>query len=116
MKVKTYFYKNIYTFKIHNDDGVWLRLNAESASKWCPHATISTGGGVVLEAWALQYNQHQGKLLLAPLDEPKSILGEFFKDTIHKRRVDIPAERRRKGNKWEIKHEDSSSYDYYGKL
>ncbi|RZF32318.1 hypothetical protein LSTR_LSTR001782 [Laodelphax striatellus] len=49
--------------EIHNDDGVWLRLNAESTRQYC--------SGSHAEAWCLQYNQHLGRtLLLPPLHEP----------------------------------------------
>ena len=77
-----------------------MRLNAESAAKWCHHATLSSGGGAVLEAWALQYNQHLGKTLLVPVDEPKSILDEIIKVTINRRDrpdVTMSKERKRKG-------------------
>lgn len=52
--------------QVHNDDGVWLRLCADSIKEWC-HNGFS-------DAWVLQYNQHLGKTLLVPLEEPKSII------------------------------------------
>ena len=42
-----------------------------------------------MEAWALQYNQHLGKTLLVPVEEPKSILDEMIKETILRRLPDI---------------------------
>ncbi|XP_075230357.1 E3 ubiquitin-protein ligase MYCBP2-like isoform X2 [Lycorma delicatula] len=60
--------------EIHNDDGVWLRLNQETIRQYCSSAYA--------EAWCLQYNQHLGKTLLLPLQEPKSILDHVIKETI----------------------------------
>nr|XP_022909947.1 E3 ubiquitin-protein ligase MYCBP2 isoform X2 [Onthophagus taurus] len=54
--------------EVHNDDGVWLRLSAETIKQY---GCIATG-----EAWCLQYNQHLGKTLLLPVEEPKSTLDE----------------------------------------
>ncbi|KAJ8916891.1 hypothetical protein NQ315_013359 [Exocentrus adspersus] len=59
---------------IHNDDGVWLRLSAETIKQYC---TVS-----VMEAWCLQYNQHLGKTLLLPVEEPKSILDQIVTEAI----------------------------------
>ena len=42
--------------------------------KWC-----SNGNS---EAWALQYNQHLGRTLLVPVEEPKSILDELIKEAV----------------------------------
>jgi len=36
--------------------------------KWC-----SGAGDSQHEAWALQYNQHLGKTLLVPVEQPKSL-------------------------------------------
>ncbi|XP_073976386.1 MYC binding protein highwire isoform X3 [Rhodnius prolixus] len=58
--------------EIHNDDGVWLRLNQETIRQYCE--------GVYTEAWCLQFNQHLGKTLLLPVQEPKSILDVAIKD------------------------------------
>ena len=78
----------IYSFfQIHNDDGVWLRLSAESIKRWCPAAVGANNG--LTEAWALQYNQQLGKTLLVPVDEPKSILDEIIKETILRRLPDL---------------------------
>ncbi|XP_009072132.1 PREDICTED: E3 ubiquitin-protein ligase MYCBP2-like, partial [Acanthisitta chloris] len=47
---------------IHNDDGVWLRLNDETIKKYVPNMNGYT------EAWCLSFNQHLGKSLLVPVD------------------------------------------------
>ncbi|XP_056648043.1 E3 ubiquitin-protein ligase MYCBP2 isoform X1 [Diorhabda sublineata] len=60
--------------EIHNDDGVWLRLSVETIKQYC-NLTIT-------EAWCLQYNQHLGKTLLLPVEEPKTILDQVINDTI----------------------------------
>ncbi|ESO93791.1 hypothetical protein LOTGIDRAFT_205644 [Lottia gigantea] len=52
--------------EIHNDDGVWVRLSPDSIKDWCDNGYV--------EAWCVQYNQHLGKTLLVPVDEPKSVL------------------------------------------
>ncbi|XP_034938609.1 E3 ubiquitin-protein ligase MYCBP2-like isoform X2 [Chelonus insularis] len=51
--------------EVHNDDGVWLRLNSETIKNYC-----STNPS---EAWCLGFNQHLGKKLLIPLDDTKPI-------------------------------------------
>nr|XP_054484261.1 E3 ubiquitin-protein ligase MYCBP2 isoform X24 [Agelaius phoeniceus] len=48
--------------EIHNDDGVWLRLNDETIKKYVPNMNGYT------EAWCLSFNQHLGKSLLVPVD------------------------------------------------
>ncbi|XP_018102757.1 E3 ubiquitin-protein ligase MYCBP2 isoform X7 [Xenopus laevis] len=48
--------------EIHNDDGVWLRLNDETVKKYVPNMNGYN------EAWCLSFNQHLGKSLLAPVD------------------------------------------------
>uniref|UniRef100_A0A8C2YGI1 E3 ubiquitin-protein ligase MYCBP2 n=1 Tax=Coturnix japonica TaxID=93934 RepID=A0A8C2YGI1_COTJA len=60
--------------EIHNDDGVWLRLNDETIKKYVPNMNGYT------EAWCLSFNQHLGKSLLVPADESVSSTGDFFKD------------------------------------
>ena len=62
--------------QVHNDDGVWLRLSADSIKEWCNNGFT--------DAWCLQYNQHLGKTLLVPLDEPKSMMEEILGETIRK--------------------------------
>uniref|UniRef100_A0A1B6EGK8 PHR domain-containing protein n=1 Tax=Clastoptera arizonana TaxID=38151 RepID=A0A1B6EGK8_9HEMI len=62
--------------EIHNDDGVWLRLNQDTIRQYCNSAYS--------EAWCLQYNQHLGKTLLLPLQEPKSILDHVIKETMQR--------------------------------
>ncbi|XP_069061348.1 E3 ubiquitin-protein ligase MYCBP2 isoform X12 [Pleurodeles waltl] len=60
--------------EIHNDDGVWLRLNDETVKKYVPNLNGYT------EAWCLSFNQHLGKSLLVPVDEPRSNADDFFKE------------------------------------
>ncbi|XP_062420974.1 E3 ubiquitin-protein ligase MYCBP2 isoform X2 [Pungitius pungitius] len=48
--------------EIHNDDGVWLRLNDETVKKYVPSMNGYT------EAWCLSFNQHLGRSLLVPAD------------------------------------------------
>uniref|UniRef100_A0A671LHM8 E3 ubiquitin-protein ligase MYCBP2 n=1 Tax=Sinocyclocheilus anshuiensis TaxID=1608454 RepID=A0A671LHM8_9TELE len=48
--------------EIHNDDGVWLRLNDETVTKYVPNMNGYT------EAWCLSFNQHLGRSLLVPVD------------------------------------------------
>lgn len=67
--------------QIHNDDGVWLRLSADTIKQYCNIATI--------EAWCLQYNQHLGKTLLLPVEEPKSILDQVITETIMRKLPEI---------------------------
>ncbi|XP_053398701.1 E3 ubiquitin-protein ligase MYCBP2-like isoform X4 [Mercenaria mercenaria] len=62
--------------EVHNDDGVWLRLCADSIKEWCNNGFT--------DAWVLQYNQHLGKTLLVPLEEPKSIIDEILNETVKK--------------------------------
>ena len=67
---------NISITQIHNDDGVWLRLSHDSIREYCTNGHI--------EGWVLQYNQHLGKTLLVPVEEPKSITKEIIKETIRR--------------------------------
>ncbi|XP_062492916.1 E3 ubiquitin-protein ligase MYCBP2 isoform X11 [Pezoporus occidentalis] len=60
--------------EIHNDDGVWLRLNDETIKKYVPNMNGYT------EAWCLSFNQHLGKSLLVPIDESRCNTDDFFKD------------------------------------
>ncbi|XP_064481849.1 E3 ubiquitin-protein ligase MYCBP2-like [Ornithodoros turicata] len=60
--------------ELHNDDGVWVRLSPETIKTYCQNGYS--------EAWCLQYNQHIGKTLLIPIEEPKSVLEEFFSDKV----------------------------------
>ncbi|XP_056320942.1 E3 ubiquitin-protein ligase MYCBP2 isoform X8 [Danio aesculapii] len=48
--------------EIHNDDGVWLRLNDDTVKKYVPNMNGYT------EAWCLSFNQHLGRSLLVPVD------------------------------------------------
>ncbi|KAK9891458.1 hypothetical protein WA026_014691 [Henosepilachna vigintioctopunctata] len=67
--------------EIHNDDGVWLRLSMDTIKQYCQNG--------VIEAWCLQYNQHLGKTLLLPVEEPKTILDQVISDTIRKKLPEI---------------------------
>ncbi|KAG8452232.1 hypothetical protein GDO86_004144 [Hymenochirus boettgeri] len=60
--------------EIHNDDGVWLRLNDETIKKYVPNMNGYN------EAWCLSFNQHLGKSLLAPVDEQACISDDVLKD------------------------------------
>lgn len=42
-----------------------------------------------MEAWCLQYNQHLGKTLLLPVEEPKSILDQVITETILRKLPEI---------------------------
>ncbi|XP_038063237.1 E3 ubiquitin-protein ligase MYCBP2-like isoform X3 [Patiria miniata] len=59
--------------EVHNEDGVWVRLNTETIEKYCR----SNGHR---EGWCLQYNQHIGKTMLVPVEEPKSIYDDKLKE------------------------------------
>uniref|UniRef100_A0A8C2GPI5 E3 ubiquitin-protein ligase MYCBP2 n=1 Tax=Cyprinus carpio TaxID=7962 RepID=A0A8C2GPI5_CYPCA len=62
--------------EIHNDDGVWLRLNDETVKKYVPNMNGYT------EAWCLSFNQHLGRSLLVPVDVSKrSNLDDYGKET-----------------------------------
>lgn len=67
--------------EIHNDDGVWLRLSADTIKQYCNIP--------IIEAWCLQYNQHLGKTLLLPVEEPKSILDQVISETIMRKLPEI---------------------------
>ena len=47
--------------QVHNEDGLWLRLTAESIREFCSPLNGFT------EGWALQYNQQLAKTLLVPV-------------------------------------------------
>lgn len=71
------------TPQVHNDDGVWLRLSPDSMRDWCDGIGAAASGNMGLpEAWCLQYNQHLGKTLLAPVEEPRSIVDEMVKEAL----------------------------------
>ncbi|XP_044762914.1 E3 ubiquitin-protein ligase MYCBP2 [Coccinella septempunctata] len=67
--------------EIHNDDGVWLRLSMDTIKQYC--------SGGIIEAWCLQYNQHLGKTLLLPVEEPKTTLDQVISETIRKKLPEI---------------------------
>nr|CAD7431359.1 unnamed protein product [Timema monikensis] len=69
--------------EIHNDDGVWLRLSQDTIHQYCCNGYS--------EAWCLQYNQHLGKTLLLPVEEPRSILDQVIKETILRKLPEIAA-------------------------
>lgn len=73
--------------EIHNDDGVWLRLNSSTIKDYCN--TSHT------EAWCLGYNQHLGKTLLLPVEEPKSLLDHVIKESILRKRPEANEDRRK---------------------
>jgi len=58
-------YMRVYTcvYQLQNDDGLWLRLTAESIREFCSPLNGYT------EGWALQYNQHIAKTLLVPVTD-----------------------------------------------
>ncbi|XP_060681896.1 E3 ubiquitin-protein ligase MYCBP2 isoform X5 [Hemiscyllium ocellatum] len=69
--------------EIHNDDGVWLRLNDETVKKYVPNMNGYT------EAWCLSFNQHLGKSLLVPVDEPKSVTDDYFREVNSRRSHEV---------------------------
>ncbi|XP_043461333.1 E3 ubiquitin-protein ligase MYCBP2 isoform X1 [Leptopilina heterotoma] len=77
----------VFIDEYYNDDGVWLRLNAESIMKYCSKSHF--------EAWCLQYNQHLGKTLLFPVDEVKSNVKSVVKDDMFRKRSEIEETSRR---------------------
>ncbi|KAK0177727.1 hypothetical protein PV328_001747 [Microctonus aethiopoides] len=81
--------------EIHNDDGVWLRINSETIKGYCNSRHS--------EAWCLGYNQHLGKTFLLPVDEPKSIVDQVIKENILRKRVEINNEKKKSDtglNEW----------------
>ncbi|KAL7297667.1 hypothetical protein TKK_0009333 [Trichogramma kaykai] len=77
----------VYCDEIHNDDGVWLRLNVETINKYC-----NSGH---LEAWCLQYNQHLGKTLLLPVEEPKASSYQLARETLEKKKAELNDEKKK---------------------
>lgn len=73
--------------EIHNDDGVWLSLSLDSIKQYCLNPCN--------EAWCLQYNQHLGKTLLLPVEEPKSILDQVINDNVIRKGPEIHSSRRK---------------------
>ncbi|XP_074101339.1 MYC binding protein highwire isoform X2 [Cotesia typhae] len=73
--------------EIHNDDGVWLRLNSETIKNYCSKGYT--------EAWCLGYNQHLGKSFLVPIDEPKSILDQVRKEVSLRKRLESSEDKRK---------------------
>ncbi|XP_066542914.1 E3 ubiquitin-protein ligase MYCBP2 isoform X1 [Hoplias malabaricus] len=61
--------------EIHNDDGVWLRLNDETVKKYVPNMNGYT------EAWCLSFNQHLGRSLLVPVDDARPQSDECTRET-----------------------------------
>ncbi|XP_015122961.1 E3 ubiquitin-protein ligase MYCBP2 isoform X2 [Diachasma alloeum] len=75
--------------EIHNDDGVWLRLNSSTIKEYCNSSDT--------EAWCLGYNQHLGKALLFPVEEPKSILDHVIKESVLRKRPEMSEDKRKTG-------------------
>lgn len=80
-----------------------MRLSPESIKKWC-----KTPNGYT-EAWTLQYNQHLGKTLLVPVDEPKSILDEIIKETILRRLPELMRDKDSGGGEGSVDMPDGAS-------
>ncbi|XP_031781072.1 E3 ubiquitin-protein ligase MYCBP2 isoform X6 [Nasonia vitripennis] len=77
----------VYCDEIHNDDGIWLRLNVDTIAKYC-----NSGH---LEAWCLQYNQHLGKTLLLPVEEPKTTAYRNSKETLEHKKSGLSEDKRK---------------------
>ncbi|KAL1517027.1 hypothetical protein ABEB36_000847, partial [Hypothenemus hampei] len=71
----------VFIDEVHNDDGIWLRLSADTIRQYC--------NPQIIEAWCLQYHQHLGKTLLLPVEEPKTILEQVLTDTIMRKLPEI---------------------------
>ncbi|XP_034779592.2 E3 ubiquitin-protein ligase MYCBP2 isoform X6 [Acipenser ruthenus] len=69
--------------EIHNDDGVWLRLNDETVKKYVPNMNGYT------EAWCLSFNQHLGRSLLVPVDESRMHCDDYFKEVSARRSHEV---------------------------
>ncbi|MGH0123887.1 UNVERIFIED_CONTAM: hypothetical protein FKN15_067692 [Acipenser sinensis] len=69
--------------EIHNDDGVWLRLNDETVKKYVPNMNGYT------EAWCLSFNQHLGRSLLVPVDESRMHCDDYFKEVNARRSHEV---------------------------
>lgn len=63
--------------------------------QYCPGAVNG-----ITEAWCLQYNQHLGKTLLLPVEEPKRILDQVIKETIARKLPEVTS--REKYNIFEV--------------
>lgn len=68
---------------MQNNDGVWIKLTAESISQYCD--------GFHAEGWCLQFNQHLGKTLLVAVDQSKSIFGQVIKEALSRRDFHQPS-------------------------
>ncbi|XP_035377124.1 E3 ubiquitin-protein ligase MYCBP2 isoform X3 [Electrophorus electricus] len=73
-----------FTDEIHNDDGVWLRLNDETVKKYVPNMNGYT------EAWCLSFNQHLGRNLLVPVDEARPQSDECARETNGRPSHEVP--------------------------
>ncbi|BET00252.1 RING [Nesidiocoris tenuis] len=80
--------------EIHNDDGVWLRLNQDTIRQYCDAAYS--------EAWCLQFNQHLGKTLLLPVQEPKSIIESATRGTSKTPTVDTSPKAAKRSSKYRV--------------
>ncbi|XP_014287849.1 E3 ubiquitin-protein ligase MYCBP2 isoform X3 [Halyomorpha halys] len=81
--------------EIHNDDGVWLRLNQDTIRQYCPDGSYA-------EAWCLQFNQHLGKTLLLPVQEPKSLLDHVIKDPNMRKSPVIEPPRNKRATRYKV--------------
>lgn len=61
-----------FTQEIHNDDGIWVKLDEASVYAYCDNIQAKN---FRLEGWCLQYNQHVGKTFLFPVEGPKPVPG-----------------------------------------
>lgn len=71
---------SIITFnsEIHNDDGIWVKLDENSISTFC-----KVSKRFQAEGWCLQYNQHLGKTFLFPIQAPKPLPGSISDKSSH---------------------------------
>jgi len=70
--------------QVQNEDGLWVRLTAESIREFCRPLNGFT------EGWALQFNQHIAKTLLVPVTDRATASGDH-RDILSDRRPPPPA-------------------------
>jgi E3 ubiquitin-protein ligase MYCBP2 len=68
-----------FTQEVHNDDGIWVKLDESSLYAYCEGSQPQTRNFRV-EGWCLQYNQHVGRTLLFPIEAPKRLSNNRFND------------------------------------
>jgi len=79
-----------FTQEIHNDDGIWVKLDELSLYAYCESSHTRN---FRLEGWCLQYNQHVGRTLLFPVEGPKRIANaEQNKGVVNMRRLNDPSQ------------------------